>query len=119
MNQAVKDFTVQKVKEFMNVPYCCQEAKEAGAAFLDAIGTEKEAEKAKALIDELELDIMPVDELIGFADSEAGVKVFGEETAKNVAAHGREIKAAGAKYCDCEACVPVAAILEKKVEILG
>ena len=49
MNQAVKDFTVQKVKEFMNVPYCCQEAKEAGAAFLDAIGTEKEAEKDKSV----------------------------------------------------------------------
>lgn len=50
MNQDVKDFTVQKVKEFMSVPYCCAEAKEAGQAFLDALGTEQEAEKAKALI---------------------------------------------------------------------
>ena len=53
MNQDVKDFTVQKVKEFMSVPYCCAEAKEAGQAFLDALGTEQEAEKAKALIAEL------------------------------------------------------------------
>lgn len=119
MNQDVKDFTVQKVKEFMSVPYCCEEAKAAGQAFLDALGTEKEAEKTKALIEELELDIMPVDELIGFAKSEAGAKVFGEETAKGVAAHGEEIKAAGAKYCDCEACAPVEAILKRKDEILG
>ena len=94
MNQDVKDFTVQKVKEFMSVPYCCAEAKEAGQAFLDALGTEQEAEKAKALIAELELDIMPVDQLIGFAKSEAGAQVFGAENAKNVAAHGEEIKAA-------------------------
>ena len=38
--------------------------------------------------------------------------------AKNVAAHGKEIKAAGAKYCDCPACMAVAAILEKKGEML-
>ena len=30
------------------------------------------------------------------------------------AAHAREIKAAGAKYCDCPACAAVEAILEKK-----
>ena len=118
MNQDVKDFTVQKVKEFMSVPYCCAEAKEAGQAFLDALGTEQEAEKAKALIAELELDIMPVDQLIGFAKSEAGAQVFGAETARNVAAHGEEIKAAGAKYCDCDACASVEAILQSKDEIL-
>lgn len=61
---------------------------------------------------------MPVDGLIAFADSEAGARVFGAEMAKNVAVHGREIKAAGAKYCDCPACNAVAAILEKKDELL-
>ncbi|MCM1134947.1 MAG: molecular chaperone Hsp90 [Clostridium sp.] len=118
MNQNVKDFTIQKVNEFMSVPYCCEEAKAAGQAWLDALGTDAEAEKTKALINELEMDIMPIDMLIGFADSEAGVKTFGEETAKNVAAHGRERKAAGAKYCDCEACAPVEAILKRKDELL-
>ena len=119
MNQELKDFTVQKVKEYMSVPYCCAEAKEAGQAFLDALGTDREAEKTKALIEELELDIMPVDQMIDFAKSEAGVQVFGAEEAKNVAAHGEEIKAAGRKYCDCEACAPVEAILKRKDEILG
>ena len=41
-------------------------------------------------------------------------QVFGAEAAPGVAAHGREIKAAGAKYCDCPACAAAAAILEKK-----
>ncbi len=118
MNQTVKEFTIQKVNEFMKAPYCCEEAKAAGQAWLDALGTDEEAEKTKALIAELEMDIMTVDEVIGFADSEAAVKAFGEETAKSVAAHGRELKAAGAKYCDCEACVPVEAILKRKDELL-
>ena len=62
---------------------------------------------------------MPVDNLIAFAESETGAKVFGgEEAAKGVAEHGRQIKAAGAKYCDCPACAAVEAILEKKEEML-
>ena len=44
--------------------------------------------------------------------------MFGEEKAKDVAAHAKEIKAAGAKYCDCPACAAVEAILDKKDEIL-
>lgn len=119
MNQNVKDYTVEKVNELINSSTCCAEAKEVGRAWLDALGTEKEAEKTKALIAELEEDIMPIDNLIGFAESEAAVKVFGEEMAKNVAAHAKEIKAAGAQYCDCEACEAVAAILAKKDELLG
>ena len=61
---------------------------------------------------------MPIDLLIGFAESDGGIKCFGEDTAKNIAAHAREIKAAGAKFCDCPACAAVAAILEKKDALL-
>lgn len=118
MDQKVKDYVAEKVKELIDVPFCCKEAKEAGQAWLDAVGTDKEAQQTKNLIAELEMDLMPVDKLIAFADSEAGAKVFGEETAKNVAAHGREIQAAGGKYCDCAACNAAAAILEKKDELL-
>ena len=75
-------------------------------------------EKNARLIAELEADIVTVDGLIAFAGSEAGEKVFGTEKAKEVAAHAEEIKAAGAKYCDCPACAAVEAILEKKDQIL-
>ena len=71
----------------------------------------------KKLLAEVEADIMPVDGLIAFAGSEAGVKVFGEEMAKNVLAHAEEIKKNGAKFCDCPACTACAAIIAKKAEL--
>lgn len=61
---------------------------------------------------------MPLDNLIAFAESEGGAKVFGAEKTKEVAAHAKELKAAGAKYCDCPACAAVEAILAKKAEML-
>ena len=74
--------------------------------------------RSSVYIAELEADIMPIDGLIGFAGSDAGRAYFGEDTAKGIAAHAEEIKAAGAKYCDCPACAAVAAILEKKADML-
>ena len=81
--------------------------------------TDSEAAESKNLIAELEEDIIPVDGLIAFANSEMGARVFGADGAKGVAAHGEEIKAKGAKYCDCPACAACEAILSKKDEILG
>ena len=79
-----------------------------------------EEEETKKFIAEMEEDIIPIDGLIAFAESDAGAKVFGgPEKAKGAAEHGREIKAAGAKYCDCPACAAVEAILSKKGELLG
>ena len=69
------------------------------------------------LIAELEADIVTIDGLIAFAGSEMGAQVFGAEKAKEVLAHAKEIKEAGAKYCDCPACAACQAILEKKDEL--
>lgn len=119
MTQEVRDFVIEKTKDLMAAHSCSAEAKAAAQAWLDAAGTEKEAEETARYIEELEADIMPVDNLIAFAESEMGAKVFGgEEAAKGVAEHGRQIKAAGAKYCDCPACAAVEAILAKKDRIL-
>ena len=119
MDAKVREYTEAKVKELIGAYSCCAEAKAAGQAWLDAAGTDQEAEKTKALIAELEEDIIPIDGLIAFAGSEGGAKVFGAEKAKEVEAHAKEIKAAGARYCDCPACAAVAAILEKKDEMLA
>ena len=86
--------------------------------WLDVIGTDNQLAETKKYIAELEADIMPIDGLIAFANSEMGVKVFGEEMAKNVLAHAQDIKAKGAKYCDCPACKAVADILAKKEQML-
>ena len=118
MNQNVRDYVTEKVNELLNAPSCCAEAKAAAQNWLDAVGTDKEADASRGLIAELEMDIMPVDGLIAFAGSEAGTQVFGAEMAKKIAAHGEELKAAGAKYCDCPACTASAAILEKKDELI-
>lgn len=37
----------------------------------------------------------------------------------HVAEHGREIKAKGAKYCDCPACAAAEAILRREDEMLA
>ena len=118
MNREVKDYVTEKTHELMEAQTCSKEAKEAAQAWLDAVGTEGEAEETKKYIAELEADIMPLDNLIAFAESDMGAKVFGDN-AGGVAEHGRELKAAGKKYCDCPACAAVEAILAKKEEMLA
>lgn len=111
-------FITEKLSELTNAPSCCAELKTAAQDWLDAVGTEAIAEQTKTLITELETDIMPIDGLIAFADSDAGIQVFGPEKAQQIAAHAKEIKEAGALYCDCPACAAAAAILERKEELL-
>lgn len=118
MEQNVREYVTEKVKDLISAPSCCAQAKAAGENWLKAAGTDQEAEQTKNLIAELEMDIMPVDGLIAFAGSEAGAEVFGPEKAKEVEAHGKELKEAGKKYCDCPACAAVEAILEKKEQML-
>lgn len=90
----------------------------AGQAWLDALDTENEAAATEKYIAELEGDIMPIEMLIAFAESDGGAQVFGPEKTKEVAAHAKEIQAAGAKYCDCPACAAFEAILARKDEML-
>lgn len=118
MTENVKTYVTEKKKELIAATSCSAEAKEAANAWLEAVGTEKEAEVTKNYIAELEEDIMPIDGLIAFAGSDMGAKVF-RDAAKGVLAHAEEIKAAGAKYCDCPACAACEAILAKKDEILA
>ena len=118
MDKEVLDYVIKRTHELMSAPSCSSEAKAAAKAWLDGIGTEKEAEETKKYITELEADIMPIDSLIGFAESDNGIQVFGADNARNIAAHGKEIRSVGAKYCDCPACAAVEAILGKKDIIL-
>lgn len=118
MDREVLEFVVEKSKELMAAPSCSVEAMAAAKSWLEAIGTEREAEETRKYVAELEEDIVTVDGLIAFAESEAGVRVFGADKAKEVAAHGRELKAKGVPYCDCPACAAVEAILEKKEQML-
>ena len=118
MTKETLAFVTEKTKELTAAHSCCAELKEAANNWLAAAGTAKEKEAAKAYVAELEADITPIDNLISFAESDMGAKVFGADMAKHVAAHGKDIKAAGAKYCDCPACAACEAILAKKDDLL-
>lgn len=118
MNKEVLAYVTEKTHNLMEAPSCSREARAAAEAWLAAVGTDREAEETKRYIAELEADIMPIDGLIAFAESDHGKAVFGEEAARGAAAHAKEIKANGAKYCDCPACAAAEAILAKKDELL-
>lgn len=118
MKQETLNFVKEQTAALIAAPSCSAEAKAAAEKWLAAVGTAEEAEATKAYVAELEADIMPIDGLIAFAGSDAGVGVFGAELAKNILAHAEEIKAAGAEYCDCPACAACKAILEKEAELL-
>ena len=117
MTKELQAYMTEQVNALVAAPSCCAEAKAVGQDWLAAVGTDKEAEATKKLLAEVEADIMPIDNLIAFAGSEAGVKVFGAEMVKNVLAHAEEIKKNGAKFCDCPACTACAAIIAKKAEL--
>lgn len=114
MGKIIQELTA----DLLAAPSACKEIKEAAQNYLDAVGKEGEAETAKAYVAELEADIMPIDGLIAFAESDMGAKVFGADGVKNVLIHAKERKEAGEKYCDCPACAACEALLNKKDEIL-
>ena len=65
--------------ELIGAPTCCDEAKAAAQAWLDAVGTENQAAETERYFAELEEDIMPIENLIAFSDSDAGREYFGAE----------------------------------------
>ncbi len=100
----------KKVEELIAAPSCCAPLRAAAEAYLDAIGTEKEAAARKTLLEQIDASVTTIDELIDFAGSPAGASAFGKERAAGVLAHAEEIKAQGAKYCDCGACTAAVAL---------
>ena len=118
MEKALLDFVTAKTNDLLAAPSACQEVKAAATAWLAAVGTEKEAEETAKYIAELETDIMPIDGLIAFGQTELAPSIFGAEGVKGLQAHAQELKASGAKYCDCPACAACKAILDKKAEML-
>ncbi len=68
---------------------------------------------AEAYIAALEDGVLTVDELCGFMSSPAAKDAFGDKLPE-IQAHVNELKASGAKYCDCEACTLALQILKDK-----
>lgn len=114
MDKELLDYTASKVEEMLAAPSASAETKSAAQAWKDAIVRGDNADAAtNRLLDAISAHQTTIDNLIGFAGSDTGKKVFGEEGAAKMLAHAEKRKAAGAKFCDCAACRPCHELLHK------
>ena len=113
-----KQALIEKIKAMAAAPSCCPELVATVQIYLGALGTANEKSAAQKLIKEIEEDITDVDKLVAFAHSDRAKEIFGDAQ-KNFAAHADQLKASGAKYCDCGACAPALEILNNKSVLLA
>ena len=104
------DFMTSKTQELMAAPSCSSTLKKAAQEWLDA--ADKEAATA-AYVEALQQGVSTIDELLAFAGSDTAAKVLGADVAAQLLAHAKDIKAKGAKFCDCPACAADLAILQE------
>lgn len=113
MDKELFDYTAQKVEELLAAPSSSQTTRAAAQGWKNAIAAGEDADAAtKKLLDAIDEHHTTIDELIAFA-SGAAKDVMGEEVAAGMLAHAQEIKAQGAKYCDCAACTATHELLAK------
>jgi len=113
MDKELFDYTAEKVDELLAASSSSQETRDAAQGWKDAIAAGADADAAtKTLLDIIDRHHTTIDELIGFAQGPAK-DLMGEETAAGMLTHALEIKAQGAKYCDCAACTAAHALLAK------
>lgn len=108
MTHELKYQIIDKIREMISAPSCCQELKTKADEYLVAVGTTREDKKFRELVDEIKADILPVDAMVEFMASQK----FDEETAKEFIAHAKELKAKGEKFCDCPACSAAQEVLK-------
>lgn len=107
------------VRDMISAGSCCAELKAAGENWLAALGTPREKEAAKALLAEVKEDISTVEHMIEFFESDLAAQIFGAEKAAAFAAHGRDIRSKGAKWCDCAACSAGLKLLDAEPVLLA
>ena len=107
----------QLVQALLDAPQSNPKVKEFAQSWLDAEGTEKQAELTKQLVSVAEQNIALIDETIGFAGSELATQILGAEGAANLLQHAKDIKAQGAEFCDCPGCVACKNVINLKAEI--
>ncbi len=109
MEAKILEAVTAKTNDLLAAPSCNPTLKAEANKWLAA--ADKDAE-TPAYIDALKNGVATIDELIGFAGSDHAKKLMGEEAAAGLLAHAKDIKAKGAKYCDCPACTAALAILD-------
>jgi hypothetical protein len=113
MNTELYEYTAKKVDELLAAASSSQETRDAAQAWKDAAAAGADMDKATAdLLDVLDRHHTTIDEVIVFAEGPA-INLLGAATAAGMLAHARERKAAGAKFCDCAACLATQKLLAK------
>ena len=107
----------QLVQALLDAPTSNETVKEFAQSWINAEGTPKQEELTKQLVSVAEQNIALIDETIGFAGSELATQILGAEGAANLLQHAKDIKAEGAEFCDCPACVAAKNIIDLKAEI--
>ena len=107
----------QLVQALLDAPTSNETVKEFAQSWINAEGTPKQEELTKQLVSVAEQNIALIDETIGFAGSELATQILGAEGAANLLQHAKDIKAEGAEFCDCAACVAAKNIIDLKAEI--
>ena len=88
--------------------------KEAAQKWLDTMNDRAANDQpSKDYIAALEQGVATIDELTAFVNSDKAKEIFGDKQG-DMQAHAAELKASGAKYCDCEACKLALEILKDK-----
>ena len=64
MTHELKYQIIDKIREMISAPYCCQELKTKADEYLVAVGTTREDKKFRELVDEIKADILPVDAMV-------------------------------------------------------
>ena len=72
-----KNELIQTVGSMIGAPSCCQELKDAGQKWLDAVGTAREQDAAAALYREIREDVSSIEHTIEFFESPAAAGIFG------------------------------------------
>lgn len=113
MDKELFDRTTELATALAQAGAAKQETKDAAQAWLDATADADDAAIEAATATLLEyLDGRPntIDGLIAFAEGPA-VGIMGEEAAAGMLAAAKAHKAAGGKYCTCDACTAASQIL--------
>lgn len=113
-----QEIIIERTKELLSVR-CDEGLREAAEMWLNAVGTEKEAEASQNYVLALEDAVTDIDTVIDVFQTDMAKEKFGEEMANKILTHAIEIKEKGAKWCDCPACTAGLKVLEHKADLLG
>ncbi len=116
MEKELFDYVAQRAEILSKADTSTQVTKDAAAAWLTATAADDSdaavQDATTKLLDTLEGRPTTIDGVIAFAEGPAA-QLMGEEAAAQMLAAQQARKAAGAKWCNCEACSAATEILAK------